>query len=344
MRIKDIKYETGLIFKKEELVVISDQGKGRIKLKENKSTIKQLNSKLKKFEVNSLNDLQKIDEIVKETDEELLPYISITVLNSSKYPWTMINKNAKQIPRPIASIFKKNKGIKEFFILSLDANNFQSVIKSAIEIKGILNKKLTEIKRSSNEELKDEDVLDYLKESVDQVFKDINFDIRIGIRFDNYENENYTYHGRNLTKEEQYKYIINLTNLYHLLYIENPFTEEHSQELQKLCSNLKSNCLITLNSKINEYTKPINNGECNSVILKFLQLTDFTANVDYLQDKKINIIGECKKELVNLIIGLGINLIKVDNLEDDVDNIKAFDEITESIRNYLDKNIIVKEE
>ncbi len=332
MKIKTIKYERGFIFKKDELTVISDEGKGRIKFK-NKNTIKQL-GQFKGLEVNSLNDLQKIDESIKNIDNELLSVVSLTILNSAKYPWAIIDKNAKQIPRPIISIFKKNKGIREFFILSLDANNFEAVINSGIEVQNILIKKLSGIKRSSDEELKEEDVLDNLKESVDEIFKDVNFDIRIGIRFDNFEGEYYVYHGKNFGKEEQYKYVNNLIGLYQLLYVENPFIENDTEEYKKLFNRYSSKCLITLNSKINEYTKAVNESLCNSIILRFLDLTDFKSNVDYFKDNKINIIGECKKELVNLLVGLNINLVKVDDLGNQ-ENIQMFSETAEKIRDYL---------
>lgn len=336
MIIKQVKYESGLIFKKEELTVLSNEGRGRIKFSKNKDTIKELNTKLQGLEVNSISDLQKIDTITKEVDIELLPYISLTALNSAKYPWIIVDKAARQIPRPIVSVFKKNKGVKEFFVLSLDVTNFEAMINSAGEIQAQLAKKLSSIKRSSDEELKDEDILDYLKEIVDEVYKEINFDIRIGVRFDNFEGEYYTYHGKNFSKEEQYKYIAALIDNYSLLYVENPFKEEDEKELSKLNNKFKSVCLVTLNSKINEYTKLVDNEECNSVILKFNDLTDFKSNTEYLRDNKVNIIGECKKELVSLFVGFGINLVKVNDLKD-LEDIRSFTELAEKIREYLNE-------
>src|SRR3989344_5815789 len=213
MIIKEIKLNKGLIFKKEGLVIISDEGKSEVNIKLDNSVFDIVKNKLQ-------------DRI--------------------------INKDAKQIPRPMCLILKKNKGIKEFYLISLNAKNFDGAVSASRDVSSIVEKKLNNIKK---DDVDDEDLLDIIKEAIDKVFQDIDFELRICIGYGDSSSDNYLYSNKTLNEQEQLEYVKKLINKYELFYVENPFHEGKFESYIKLTNEMKNKCLICLKSRINEYTE-----------------------------------------------------------------------------------------
>src|SRR3989344_5205145 len=252
MIIKEIKLNKGLIFKKEGLVIISDEGKSEVNIKLDNSVFDIVKNKLQDRIINNINDFEKLCDDLADIDMNIRRHIETGILNSSNAGWKIINKDAKQIPRPMCLILKKNKGIKEFYLISLNAKNFDGAVSASIDVSSIVEKKLNNIKKDY---VDDEDLLDIIKEAIDKVFQDIDFELRICIGYGDSSSDNYLYSNKTLNEQEQLEYVKKLINKYELFYVENPFYEGKFEFYIKLTNEMKNKCLICLKSRINEYTE-----------------------------------------------------------------------------------------
>ncbi len=330
MIIEEIKHNHLLFFKKEELILKTDEGKSIIKTNITKEKAKELDTKLKGREVNSLEDLSIIKEETEKIEQELTEEIQLAIINSSTKGWTAINKNAKQVPRPVYSLLKKERGIKEFFLLSLNAKNFDTLLQSCSQVKEKINK-TPNINTKTEEE-----ILTIIKEAIDEIYKDLDFEIRIGALFDNYSNGKYIYQDKNLNEEEQKKFIEKLIDNYDLLYIENPFFENSEEIYTKFTEVHKEICLISIKSRINDYTKAINEKMCNTVVYSYTTLEDFKINIPNIRDTRLNIIMDGDAKLINLMVGFGVPMIKLDDTNSSEIS-KQIGTAAVSIQNFVNK-------
>jgi len=271
MIIKEIKLGKGLLFKKEELIIISDSGKSGLKIKLDNLTFESLKKTLEGKELNNIQDLQKISEQIIKIDPNLEKQILLGIINSSDTGWKLINTNIKNIPRPMSLIYKKDKGIKEFYLTSLNASNFDGVIAASRDVATLLEKKLSNL----NKTLNDDELLGLIKEFVDKIFEDIEFELRICVNFSNYSNNKYIYNDKELDEKDQIDYVKNLIKIHDLFYIENPFYEGNLDSYKKLSENFRDKSLICLNSKINEYTEGVDKNCFNAVVLNYNNFTQF---------------------------------------------------------------------
>ena len=312
MIIKEIKYEKSLFFGKLKIIIISDKGKSVLKnIKIEKGRIEKLNSEIKGFELNNIEDFEKLSEKIMNINESA--EIELGILNSYSHGWKIIDENSKQIPRPIFPVYKKEKGIKEFYILSLDANNFDGVINTCKEIHNIVKQKIDKAIKVLN----DEEILVIIKESIDEMLNELDFELRIGVAFNNFINEKYEYDSFSYGIEEQFNYVTQLIKNYDLVYVENPFGINSPEHYLKLTKEHIDNCLICLNS--NNFND-IKNKSYNAFVVDYKNFKNFNSNIKYLRENKINVIAEGHSDLLNLIVGFKIPLIKCEN-EKEIENI-----------------------
>ena len=99
-----------LIYDGDDLILQSEDGIGKVK-----SITKKDIQKYKGLEINSLEDFEKIK------DGELKNLIQLAFFDSVESPWKFINQDNKQLPRPLSVVYTKEKGFREFSLLSLSA-------------------------------------------------------------------------------------------------------------------------------------------------------------------------------------------------------------------------------
>jgi len=331
MIIQEIKYNSRFFFKKPEIILVTDQGKIKLDFEINKEQIKELNRILAGTKINSLQDVEKTKKDLDSINKELTDNIQLAIINSSKQGWMIVNKTTKQVPRPVYSLLKKDTGIKDFFVMSLNSKNFDATLQAFRDVQSKINKKL------NGETLKDDEkIISLIKEAIDEIYQDLDFEIRIGAVFNNYSNGKYIYSGKQLTEEEQINYLQNLIDTYDLLYLETPFYENSTETYKKFTEEHKNICLISINSRINDYTKALNEELCNTIVYKYTNIKDFRVNIQNIKDYGMNIILEGNSKIVNLASGFMIPLIKI-NEKNSSEIIKQITQTTLSIQEYATK-------
>ena len=148
-----------------------------------------------------------------------------------KKPWKLLTEKPTQIPRPMSIIFSKDLGVKEFLIFSTTSQHFDAALNANNQVTGEVNKRLVNEDRKT---ISDEKLFIIIKEGIDEVFKDLNFDLRLGIRLDNHSNGKYLYNGKELNGAEQLEYVKTMIETYGLIYVENPFYENEIELYKKI--------------------------------------------------------------------------------------------------------------
>ena len=309
MIIKEVKLKSGFLLLKESLNIITDEGKIVLDEKFDHKNIQELDIKLKDFKIGSAEDFTKLKEKLKDFDNEKYLIIEKALSNHIKNFWSYFDPAAVQVPRPMFVVYEKEKGIRKFIVFSLNADNFDAVINSCRKVTDFLKKNL-------KGNLKDEEILMLLKEGIDKEHELVNFELRTGVVFDNFVNGKYVYDGYELNEDKQLEFISKLIERYSVAYVENAFDENSLDSYKKLNSRYKSVCLICLNSKINEYSQGINKGSFNTLIAKFSNIPSFKTEVLFFKDKELNVIVEQNPDIIDVVIGLGIPLIKIENDKD----------------------------
>ena len=345
MIIKEINIKRNFFSRRTFFIFVTD----------NKTIIKELNLhfdkdlagyikyNLKGLEVNSLEDVIYFSNKIPHCSADLLIFIQTSILSCFNFPWQLINKDLDQIPRILFPIFKKSFGIKEFYVFSLNCNDLALAHKT---FKDILSSFDLAYKGDA-----DEVILDVLHDVVKNVNKDLDFSVRIGVKFSNYESEKYVY-GKardiKLNVDEQFEYVVNLVEKYNLSYIEDVFYESLFEDYTKITEKLKGRCLVSFNSKINSFEKGLEIDAFNCVLLSLDSLSNLKTNLSLLSSKKIPPIIFVKDNLVDLVSGLKIPLIKFDLVDSDKivkrilgiqDEIKS-KKIKQDIENYTEKESV----
>lgn len=334
MIIKEIKSTSGFIFKKEKLVVVSDLGKINLEIKLNSDVVKELSSRLKDFSVNNISDFEKLSEIIGNIVPEYGKEIELAILNSLPNAWKLIDDESRQVPRPMILVLKKNVGIKEFYVTSFNSNNFDGVINAGKEVSNLIITKLT---GKDKDKIDDEEILLIVKEAADVVFKDIDFELRIGVNFDNYSDTKYNYcNNKQLNEDEQFEFVRKLIGSYDLAYLENPFFEENLESYKKISDEFMHKCLICLNSKINECSKGLDMKAFNAVVLHYENFKQFKVKANELVEENIKLLILGEKGLVNIMAGFKMPIVKLNGINDNEVSKKLF-EIAEEMRQGSEK-------
>ena len=125
---------------------------------------KKLVNELKNYEINSFEDFKELENLIRKYDntEKLeivggdtiiaLEFALLKALSKGRV-WRFLNKDAKQIPRPLGNIIGGGKHIKgskvdiqEFLLISFDAKDFSQARKANEKIHSLAYDKLKELK------------------------------------------------------------------------------------------------------------------------------------------------------------------------------------------------------
>ena len=308
MIIKEVKLVRGFLLFCKEINIITDQGKISFKKDWDSDLIGKINKKLTNFKIESLNDFGRLRNTLKELSTKQYNPLEINLFKSIIDPWRFVDSTVKQVPRPLSVIFTKNIGIHQFVVFSLNAKDFSGALNANRQIADFLAKKIDNTTKQ-----KDEEILMLIKEGIDEILDMVDFEVRVGVVFNNYFNGKYRYEGNELNKEEQYLYIAKLIEKYGVAYVENPFGEDDFDSYKKLLGQYRKICLICMNSKINEYKQGIDKKAFNTVVAKFEDISSFKIDVDSFKDERLNIVVECNPEIVDLFVGLKIPLLKLED-------------------------------
>ena len=305
MIIQEIKLKKKFFFFNEYVSIVTSEGKISLEESWDSGIVDKLNDKLKGFKIESADDFERLKESVKEFGIDKYSIIEKVVSDNLKMFWRFFDPAAVQVPRPMSVILRKDKGVKEYVVFSLSASNFDAVVNANRHIADHVAKKISDV-----DNMKEEDILMIIREAIDNEHELVDFEIRLGVVLDNFIDGKYRYANEDFDSEQQYGFVSKLIDSYGVFYFENPFREDDLSLYKKFSENYMIRCLVCLNSKINEYTKRIQEKAFNTVIAKFVDVPSFKADVNFFKDKKINIIAEANVNM-NIVVGLGIPLIKM---------------------------------
>ncbi len=334
MIIKEFKSSKSFLFFKEETVIVTDQGKISLDDKWDISLIEKLNDKSKCFKIESAEDFTTLKGILDEIDKEKYKIIEKEIIKSIKNFWRFFNPTVVQVPRPVYVVFNKENGAREFVVFSLNARDFEAVVNSCRHISDTLKKKIPDTTK-----LKEEEILMAIKEAIDSEHELVDFELRMGIVFNNFNNGMYEYTDGNLDSLQQFGFISKLIDSYSVAYVENAFGEEDLDSYRKLNGKYKNKCLICSNSKINEYSRGIGTNAFNAVVIRFNDIPSFKTDISFFKDNNINIIFEGENYIMDIVVGLGIPLVKLHDDKLSNETARRIKEIVQEI--ILNKNSII---
>lgn len=308
MIIKEIKLRERLFFG-DEIVVVTDKDKFSFKAEWDENFVKKLNEQLNGFKLQSSKDFSSLRERLKNLDDEKYFILENAIAKNVNNLWSYFNPSPNSVPRLMSIVIRKNKGIKEFIVFSLNSRTFLGALEANRHVADRLRKQIRDL-----DNMKEEDILMILKEAVDKEHEIVDFELRIGVVFNNYENGKYVYSDRSFGDKDQFDFVSKLVKKYSVAYVENPFHEK-SDMYKKLVNLYRKSCLICMNPKI-EYGKKIDKDDFNTAFVKFKNLAAFSSDVNYLKGKKFNIITNGRLDAMDAAFGLGIPLVKLgdDNL------------------------------
>ncbi|MBI2148465.1 hypothetical protein HYU23_02200 [Candidatus Woesearchaeota archaeon] len=332
MIINEIKLSKQFLIFGDEVVIVTNHGKISIKENWSKDLVEKLNEKLKDFEINSAEDFSKLKEILKELNFHKYFVIEAAIINNTKQVWRFFNPSVVQIPRPIYIALSKNTGAKQFVIFSLNANNFDAVLTAGRKIADFVKKK-----ESYLDNIKEEQLLMLIKEAIDIEHEFTNFELRIGVIFNNFIDGKYNYLDSKLDPIQQFDFVSKLIEKYSVAYVENPFVENDLAMYEKLNKRCKSSSLICMNSKVNEYTEGINKQAFNALVAKFTDVPSFATEINFFKDNNINIVADFSSEYTDVVVGLGIPLIKINDDKIGNEISKKLKIIADDILDYKNK-------
>ncbi len=325
MIIKEVKLKKSFFFE-DEIIVITNKDRISFKAEWSKDLVEKLDKSLKDFRIDSVNDFEKLNNALKFLDQEKYIVFEKALVNGIKSAWRFFNPAARQVPRPIHVVFRKNSGIREFVVFSLNTKSFGVALDTNKHIIDYLAKKIKNL-----EYLREEEILMFVKEAIDKEHEVVDFELRIGVVFDNYKDGEYFYGKKNLSEEEQYKFVSKLIDKYNVVYIENPFSENNLELYKKLSDSYKKKCLICMNSKINEYSKGINKKAFNTVVAKPINIPNFKTDIDFYKEHRINVIVDGDSSIIDAAVGLGVPLVKLYDNKKGLDAVKKLNSVAQEI-------------
>ncbi len=310
---------------------------------------KTLREDLYDFEISTFEDFKKLEEKLKTYDStknlskiggNVIIALEFAILKCLSYHkvWKFINKDAKQIPRPLgncigggAHIKSENKPeFQEFLLLSLNAFNFIEAVDANYKIWEKVGKLLNKPKKTDegawSPELSNEKILDALTLITKEVSQEFGFDVRIGLDVaasNFFDGKNYIYKNKKLNPQQQIDYILQLVNKYNLVYIEDPLEENDFKGFAKLTKALSHKCLVCGDDLIctnpERLKQAIKNKSISATIVKPNQIGSIIKTKEVIDlAKKSNIIpiishrsGETKDTTISqLAVGFNIPIIK----------------------------------
>jgi enolase len=274
-------------------------------------------SEFKDIEINSFDDLKKIEEIINRDNLGSNPTIALeyAILKCFGPLWKVINSESKELPRPLGNVIGGGVHIKggehsefqEFLLYPLNAPTFDEAVK-ANELAHRLIKKYINSKdlEMTDEgawapEMMIEDILDLLQKIVKQVYSEMGITLKIGLDVaasSFWDGKNYIYRDKKFNSKEQIDYISLLIEKYNLHYVEDPLHENDFSGFAKLTEKYKDKCMICGDdltvTNLTRLKKAIKSKSINAMIVKPNQ------NGSLLDTAEV--IKEAKKHKLYLIV------------------------------------------
>ncbi|MBL7100626.1 MAG: hypothetical protein ISS23_01585 [Nanoarchaeota archaeon] len=251
-------------------------------------------NKFKEFKglkIERFEDLEKIEKILPIVKGNAMIALEFAILKaaSNNNIWKFLNFNADDIPMPLGNVVGGGAHVKgaekpdiQEFLLLPKTKHLKDAIFANQYVYKLIGEKLN-IKKTTDEgawspNLDSSSILDLIQEAVEKTKKELGLKIGLGLdvaaseffsgKKYNYNNYSKKTQKKNLTKEEQIRFMETLVKKYKLSYIEDPFHEndfESFKELKKRTSTLVcGDDLTTTNMERLKKAK-----ECiNAVIIK----------------------------------------------------------------------------
>ncbi|MBS3172130.1 enolase [Candidatus Woesearchaeota archaeon] len=299
---------------------------------------------LEGLEINNFDDLKKIESIVNKTNLGANPTIALeyAVLKCLGSVWKTIDKDTRQISKPLGNVIGGGKHIKnenhcefqEFLLLPFNSKNFSEAMNANKLAHELVKKKLKKMKlkvEMTDEgawapNLKIEEILDLLKEVVSEVQDETKIELKIGIDVaanSFFDGKNYIYRDKKLNPEKQVEYISELIEKYKLHYIEDPLMEEDFKGFAKLNNKFGTKCMITGDdltvTNMERLKLALKNKSINSMIIKPNQNGSLISTKEVIEEANKNKLyliishrsGETNDATIShLAIGFKIPIIK----------------------------------
>ena len=281
-------------------------------------------SELEGFSVETLEDVLK------------LPHeLHYPLLQLHEKQWKLI-KDTKKIPRPLTVVLRKEKGIKEFMLVSYDAKSFSDAFSANEKISKVFYKKLSKegfsVKKGAvKDDVDDREILLLLKESISEVDDDYAFTVHIGLGVYSHEGGKYVYSSKSLEEKDHVDFLADLVKHYGVSYLEAPFYETHLKSYEALKKKVFKNCLVSYSSKIQEFTVALFEKVFSAALLNYVSFVDLKENLDSFLEHNIVTVVDTSLENVNAVLGLEIVLAKFD-LEGSKDLVKYLKKAEVSLR------------
>ncbi|MEM4161569.1 MAG: phosphopyruvate hydratase [Thermoplasmata archaeon] len=249
--------------------------------------------------------------------------------------------NAVKVPFPVGNVIGGGKHaingttIQEFLVITM-ADNVRNSIFTNAEIHKAIGKKLKEKLPNTSigmgdekawvASIGDEDAFEILVNVIDEFKSSTGYKIYPAVDFaasSFYSNGKYKYRDRELTKEEQIEYVVNLVEKYSLYFVEDPLEENDYDGFSKLTELLGSKCLIVGDdifvTNIERFRKGVEMNAANAILLKPNQigtLSDFIKTVNFAKESGYATVfshrsGETEDSyLADIAVGLNGDYIK----------------------------------
>ena len=271
------------------------------------------NKQLIGIEINSFDDLKKIEDILSHLGGNPVITAEYAILKCMGPIWEQLNPNTRKLPKPLGNVIGGGKHFKgestefqEFLLLPFTSKKLDDSINSNNKIHELIRKKLKKLDHSFDEQTNDEggwitsltneDALKLLKETIKEA--ELNIAMRLGIDVaasSFWDGSNYVYKDKKLTPKEQIEFISDLIEKYELKYVEDPLHEEDFEGFAELTERFRNKCMIvgddltTTNKERLE--KAIKHNSINAIIIKPNQIGSLIKTKEVIElAKKNNII------------------------------------------------------
>ncbi|MCD4759305.1 enolase [archaeon] len=313
-----------------------------------KDCVKYINKeeRLKGLEINSFDDLVKIEKIINKKNLGANPTIALeyAILNCFGAVWRSFNKDARRIPRPLGNVIGGGAHIKggnfcefqEFLLYPFDAKTFDEAAMANKLAHELVKKKLKEMKKKLHmtdegawaiEDLTIQEILEILKEIVNDVRDETKIELKIGVDIaasNFWDGKKYVYRSLERNREEQIEYISELIEKYKLHYVEDALHENDFMGFAELTKKFGGGCMITGDdltvTNMDRLKDAIKFKAINAMVIKPNQngsLIDTLKVVSEAKKNKMYLIASHRSgetldaSISHLAIGLEIPILKV---------------------------------
>lgn len=319
MIIKYVESNLGFwFFSKPKVTVVTDEGQGSADGKLDAPVLVELNTKLKDYNVFSAEDFVNLKKIIGDNYK----IIETCLINSSPSLWQFFNEEANVIPRPMGLVLRKSAGIREFYTISLNCNDFQQAVYANERIAEFVKSKLYAENIIPDEKglyhnVEDKKVFEVLQNGIKEIAKTVTFNIRIGV--------NFKADSARRSIDEQFKYVVDLVFGENILFAINPLDLKEVDEYKRLKEKVLGDCYIAVSS-FERFDKE----SCDFAAIKENDLADVTAAVKKIKEKGLNILFDGGPDVC---VGFGFPILKTGYRDKETEaKISRINQIFEEIR------------